>query len=328
MQALNAATQEYQNLLKQAGAASAQVDRRTFIELILIHYKGRVDVGQGYHLSKKEALMIKRLYEEISLTKELNKTIKLWDEILGGGETDAIDSERLHNIADVLQVRLMWHGKRVLYEGPKHHEGRAVDRLGKIELNASDLCGNFTIVDWGENYDEVASVHRRDTACVSLVGSSVLGKCPRELEQRALQFTEGVKQGSVPADSWSLIQEMQPQLAERVHKGTGLLSVDVWRIWLSMYAPGTALAFLYIGNAYGKGSVEDVMPLVFKVPGVPVQRYVGALLMYDHFMELQCSATVEDVDVWLEDVDVWLEELPMFVPTLSCFDPKVVNAVF
>ena len=54
---------------------------------------------------------------------------------------------------------------------------------------------------------------------------------------------------------------------------------------------------------------------------VPVQRYVGALLMYDHFMELQCSATVEDVDVWLE-------ELPMFVPTLSCFDPKVVNAGF
>lgn len=315
MQALNAATQAYTAFL--SCNASAQVDRRTFIEVILIHYKGRVDVGQGYSLSNKEELMIMRLYEEISLTKELNKTIKLWDEILGGGETDAIDSERLHNIADVLQVRLMWHKDVVLYEGPKHHEGRAVKRLGSLELNAL----KFNIVDWGENYDEVASVHRRDSACVSLVGSSVLGKYPRELEQRALQFTEGVKQGSVPADSWSLIQDLQGQLAERVHKGTGLLSVDVWRIWLSMYAPGTALVFLYIGDAYGRVSVEDVMPLVFKVPGVPVQRYVGAFLMHHHFMELQFNATVEDVDVWLED-------LPMFVPTLSCFDPKVVNAVF
>ena len=163
-------------------------------------------------------------------------------------------------------------------------------------------------MDWGEDYDKVV------TACVSLVGSSVLRKGPRELEQRALQFTEGVEQGSVSAASWSLIQEMQRQLAVRVHKGTGLLTPDVWRIWLSMFAPGTALVLLQVH------AVGAVRPLVFRVPGVAVQRYVGALMMDSHFMELQCTAP-------MADVEAWLEALPMFVPTLWCFDPKVVNAV-
>ena len=57
-------------------------------------------------------------------------------------------------------------------------------------------------MDWGEDYDKVV------TACVSLVGFSIFRKAPRELEQHALQFTEKVDQGSVPAASWSLIKEM------------------------------------------------------------------------------------------------------------------------
>ena len=167
---------------------------------------------------------------------------------------------------------------------------------------ALDHCG------LGGDYDKVV------TACVSLVGSSVLRKDPRGLEQRALQFTEGVERGSVPAASWSLIQEMRRQLEVRVYRGTGLLTPDVWRIWLSMFAPGTALVLLQVH------AVGAVRPLVFKVPGVAVQRYVGALMMDSHFMELQCTAS-------MADVEAWLEALPMCVPTLWCFDPKVVNAV-
>ena len=70
-----------------------------------------------------------------------------------------------------------------------------------------------------------------------------------------------------------------------------------------MYAPGTALVLLQVH------AVGAVRPLVFKVPGVAVQRYVGALMMDSHFMELQCSAR-------MSDVEAWLEALPMFVPTL------------
>ena len=39
-------------------------------------------------------------------------------------------------------------------------------------------------MDWDEGYDRVV------TACVSLVGSSILKKGPRELEQRTLRSKE------------------------------------------------------------------------------------------------------------------------------------------
>ena len=116
----------------------------------------------------------------------------------------------------------------------------------------------------------------------------------------------------MPAASWSLIKEMQRQLAVRVHKGRGLLTPDDWRVWLSMYVPETALVLLQVH------AIGAVRPLVFKVPGVTLQRYVGALMMDSHFMELQCSAR-------MSDVKTWLEALPMRVPTLWCFDPKVVG---
>ena len=78
-----------------------------------------------------------------------------------------------------------------------------------------------------------------------------------------------------------------------------------------MYAPDTSLVLLQV---YAVGAVR---PLVFKVPGVTMQRYAGALMMDSHFMELQCSAQ-------MSDVEAWLEALPMCVPTLWCFDPKMV----
>jgi hypothetical protein len=81
-----------------------------------------------------------------------------------------------------------------------------------------------------------------------------------------------------------------------------------------MYAPGTALVLLQVH------AVGAVRPLVFKVPGVAVQRYVGALMMDSHFMELQRSAQ-------MSDVEAWLEALPMFVPALWCFVPKMVCEV-
>ena len=97
-----------------------------------------------------------------------------------------------------------------------------------------------------------------------------------KLEQHALQFTRE------PAASWSLIKEMQRQLAVRIHRGSGLLTPDVWRIWLPMCAPGTALVLLQVH------AVGAVRPLVFKVPGVAVQRYAGALLVDSH--SWSCSA--------------------------------------
>ena len=163
-------------------------------------------------------------------------------------------------------------------------------------------------MDWGEEYDRVV------TACVSLVGSSILRKGPRVLEQRALRFAEEAEQDSVPAASWPLIKEMQRQLAVRVHKGNGLLTPDVWRIWLSMYAPGTALVLLQVH------AVGAISPLVFKMPEVAVRHYVDALMLDSHFMELHCGAL-------MADVETWLESLPMSVPTLWCVDPKVVCKV-
>ena len=122
-----------------------------------------------------------------------------------------------------VQVQLSMGEDIAAYAGQEHPQKRAVSQLGSIQLNA---CASWlwTIVDWGENYDEVV------TACVSLVGSSILRRPPQELEQHALRFTEEVDQRSMPAASWSLIKEMQRQLAVRVHKGTGLLTPDVWRV--------------------------------------------------------------------------------------------------
>ena len=51
-----------------------------------------------------------------------------------------------------------------------------------------------------------------------------------------------------------------------------------------------------------------------------MQHYVGALMIDSHFMELQCSAQ-------MSDVEAWLETLPMFVPTLWWSDPKIVYDV-
>ena len=81
-----------------------------------------------------------------------------------------------------------------------------------------------------------------------------------------------------------------------------------------MFDPGTARVLLQVH------AVGVVRPLVFKVPGVPVQRYVGALMIESHFMELQCTASMMGV----ED---WLERLSMFVHTLWCFESAVVSAV-
>ena len=217
------------------------------------------------------------------------------------------DCGSIGQVVRPVQVRLSMGEDVVGYEGPEHPQGRDVSQLGSIQLNAC-AAWMWTIVDWGEDYGAVV------TACVSLVGSSILRREPGELEQRALQFTENVAQGEVPAASWALLQEMRRQLTVRVHQGAGLLTPDVWRIWLSMFAPGTALVLLQVH------AVGAVRPLVFKVPGVPVQRYVGALMMESHFKELQCAASMTDV----ED---WLESSPMFVPTLWCFEPAVVRAV-
>ena len=206
-------------------------------------------------------------------------------------------------------VRVQWSmgddvGK---YDGPVHPQGREVTQLGSIQL-AQPASWLWTIVDWGENYGSVV------TACVSLVGSSILRKEPQELEQLALQFTTEVAQDAVPASCWALVQEMRSQLEVRVGKGSGLLTPDVWRIWLSMCAPGTALVLLQVH------AVGAVRPLVFRVPGVPVQRYVGAMMIDSHFFELQCNRSAQEVESWLE-------ELPMFVPTLWCFEPAAVSKV-
>ena len=171
-----------------------------------------------------------------------------------------------------VQVQLSMGEDVASYAGLEHPQRRP-----DSQLNAC-VSWLWTIVNWGEDHDGAV------TAFVSLVGSSILKEAPQELEQRALQFTEEVDQKSMPAASWSLIKEMRRQLAVRVHKSTGLLTPDVWRIWLSVYGPGTTLVLLQVH------AVGAVRPLVFKVPGVTVQRYVGALMMDIHFMELQCSA--------------------------------------
>ena len=101
-----------------------------------------------------------------------------------------------------VQVQLSMGEDVLSYAGPGHPQKRTISQLGSIQLNA---CASWLwpIVDLGGNYDWVV------TACVSLVGSSVLREVPQELDQRALQFTEEVGQESMPPASWSLIKEMQ-----------------------------------------------------------------------------------------------------------------------
>jgi hypothetical protein len=101
-----------------------------------------------------------------------------------------------------VQVQLSMGEDVASYAGQEHPQKRTVSQLGSIQLNS---CASWlrTIVDWGESYDDVG------TACVSLMGSSVLKKAPRELEKCALQFTQEVDRKSVPAASWSLIKEMR-----------------------------------------------------------------------------------------------------------------------
>ena len=126
------------------------------------------------------------------------------------------------------------------------------------------------------------------TACVSLVDSSILMRGSQELEQRALQFTAEVAQDAVPASCWALVQEMRGQLEMRVRKTSGLITPDVRRMWLPKYAPSTALALLQVH------AVGVVRPLVFMVPGVPVQQYVAAMMSDSHFFELQCSRSTHE----------------------------------
>ena len=81
---------------------------------------------------------------------------------------------------------------------------------------------------------------------------------------------------------------------------------------MPMFEPGTALVLLQVHT------VGALRPVVFRVPGVPVNRYVGALMMDSHLMELRADKSVSEVEAWLE-------RLPMFVPTLWCFEPAVVS---
>ena len=190
------------------------------------------------------------------------------------------------------------------YTGSPHPEGVAVSQFGSIGLVSSEWL--WSVIDWGEKY--LAT----ETACVSLVGSAALGQRPRELEERALQFAAQVGRSDLPQGSWPLVQEIKRQLEVRVGQSSGLLTPDVWRIWLPMFEPGTALVLLQVHT------VGALRPVVFKVPGVPVKRYVGALMMDSHLMELRADKSVSEVEAWLE-------QLPMFVPTLWCFEPAVVS---
>ena len=192
------------------------------------------------------------------------------------------------------------------YTGPPHPEGVAVSQFGSIWLVGSEWL--WSVIDWGEKYSATV------TSCVSLVGSGALGRRPRELEERALQFVAQVSRSDMPQGSWPLLQEVksvgQPEV--RVEQSSGLLTPDVWRIWLPMFEPGAALVLLQVHT------VGALRPVVFRVPGVPVERHVGALMMDIHLMELRADKSVSKVEAQLD-------RLPMFVPTLWCFEPPVVN---
>ena len=97
------------------------------------------------------------------------------------------DCGSIGQVVRPVQVRLSMGEDVVGYKGPEHPQGRDVSQLGSIQLNAC-AAWMWTIVDWGEDYGAVV------TACVSLVGSSILRREPGELEQLALQFTENVAQ--------------------------------------------------------------------------------------------------------------------------------------
>ena len=125
---------------------------------------------------------------------------------------------------------------------------------------------------------------------MSLVGSGALGRRPRELEERALQFAAQVKRSDMPQCSWPMVQEIKRQLEVRVGRSSGLLTPDVWRIWLPMFESGTALVLFQVHT------VGALRPAVFRVPGVPVKRYVGALMMDIHLMELRADKSVSEVE--------------------------------
>ena len=102
---------------------------------------------------------------------------------------------------------------------------------------------------------------------MSLSAAMVLRRQPFELEKAALEFVVqlvGPARQEVMPVRLSFCDSMQRQLTARVVNvnGDGLLSPDVWRLWLPMFEPGLLLILLQVSASGG------MRPKAYRVPGV------------------------------------------------------------
>ena len=106
---------------------------------------------------------------------------------------------------------------------------------------------------------------------------------------------------------------MQRQLTRRVADSDGMLSPDVWRIWLPLFAPDMMVIMLQVSAAGG------MRPKAYRVPGVTPTRVEGILMIDQHVVQL-------DVRMSVEEAESWLRGLPVFVPDLWCVSPDVIGS--
>jgi hypothetical protein len=173
-----------------------------------------------------------------------------------------------------LQVSMTIGSDVQSYVGPEHMMGVPLVQYGQIVLDGGKSMG---ILDWGEEYNHIGGLVRK--ACVSLSGSIVLSKAPRELEQVALEFVTqlaGPARQEVMPVMMSFCDNIQRQLTRRVADSDGMLSPDVWRVWLPLFAPDLMVIMLQISAAGG------MRPKTYRVPGITPTR-VADILMIDPY---------------------------------------------
>ena len=94
-----------------------------------------------------------------------------------------------------------------------------------------------------------------------------------------------------------------------------MLSPDVWRIWLPLFAPDLMVIMLQISAAGG------MRPKTYRVPGITRHptRVAGILMIDQHVVQL-------DVRMTVEQAEAWLQSLPVFVPDLWCVIPDMIGS--
>ena len=194
-------------------------------------------------------------------------------------------------------------------DGRKHPiTGGLVTQIGRVVVDGGCEIG---VVDYGELFE------RHRDICVPLVISAFLGKDPVDVMTTAGGAIRALlEQPALPALVRERLSTYLSQLEVKLKTHKGLLSPDILRILLPLWAPDMMVVGVHITPAGG------FKPFVYRVPGVKPARVAGLVLWGRHLMEGVFTGGLPAVQRWLGEL-----EQRMVVPSVWCLKPGLVRAV-